>query len=130
MVRVGSLLGVGAGEVEGLIEGVKAEVQAARLKSKAKRKRKPKPKAKRKTHGATATEVTSTGFSLDTPQCPVCRVPLVARMTRTGPAIPCKCTHPEEFYASGSWEQMEAESEDYRLSLERGFASRTPRTRG
>lgn len=31
-------------------------------------------------------------------RCPVCRHPLAARMTSTGPAFPCPCTHPDEFY--------------------------------
>jgi hypothetical protein len=28
---------------------------------------------------------------LDIVRCPLCRVPLIARMTRRGPAFPCAC---------------------------------------
>jgi len=37
--------------------------------------------------------------SLDQPRCPLCRHPLVGRMTRKGPGSPCPCQNPEEDFA-------------------------------
>lgn len=43
----------------------------------------------------------SSDMSFDVAPCPICRVPLIPRMGRRGPIIPCRC-HP---YGCRDWEE-------------------------
>lgn len=46
------------------------------------------------------------GSLLDVFRCPVCVMPLVARMTSGGPAMVCRCNFPGEFFAGDTGNEV------------------------
>lgn len=62
-------------------------------------KAKPKAVAKEKYKKADGPAELNPFGSLDGARCPLCRYPLVVRMTRRGPRAPCPCQDPCEDFA-------------------------------
>lgn len=56
--------------------------------------------AKEKTVKVEDTSTAPPPFSgLDIPRCPLCKYPLILRMTKQGPGCPCPCQQPFEDFA-------------------------------